>query len=71
MPILEVEIEVWCACGEGLCNETECGTNPRGHPKITVEPCERCLDRKRHEGWSAGYEQAVEDKKSEVDDAEA
>jgi hypothetical protein len=59
MPEIAVNIEVYCAkCGEGLCNQTEATrTNGRGEPSFRVDPCERCLDASRDEGYSEGYEE--------------
>ena len=53
MPSIEVDIEIYCSCGEGLCNQSSTGrTNRRGQPHFTVEPCEKCLEKAE----SAGYE---------------
>jgi len=49
MPL--IEFEVWCSCGNGLCNQT---TNVRGG--VEVEPCEKCLERAKDEGYNEGYE---------------
>ena len=48
MPYLE--FEVWCSCGNGLCNQT---TDVKGG--ISVEPCEKCLDKAHGEGYDEGY----------------
>ena len=45
-----IEFEVWCSCGNGLCNQT---TEVRGG--ICVEPCEKCLEKARDEGYDNGY----------------
>lgn len=50
MPSLE--FEVWCSCGNGLCNQTK---EVRGG--IEVEPCEKCLDEARADGHDAGYDE--------------
>lgn len=62
MPKLEaeVEFEVWCSCGAGLCRQTKAnGTS------VTVEPCESCLDTAREEGKedgdTEGYERGREE----------
>jgi len=51
-----VEFEVWCSCGNGLCNQTK---DIKGG--IEVEPCEKCLDNSygdgHDEGHKAGYEE--------------
>ena len=46
-----VEIEVWCACGNGLC-----GQSTGGIASITVEPCERCLSIRGEEEYERGYD---------------
>ena len=48
MPSLE--FEVWCSCGNGLCNQTR---DRKGG--IEVEPCEKCLEVAREEGRDEGY----------------
>jgi len=63
MPTVEVEIEVWCSCGEGLCRQTTTGrTNGRGQEYFTVEPCNKCLESAtedgKKDGWNEGYEAA-------------
>lgn len=57
MPNLDVEIEVWCSCGHGLCGQTVTGTN-RSLPTVTVEPCTRCLDKAWEQGKNEGYDEA-------------
>lgn len=54
MPELGLEFEVFCGgCGAGLCgNCTEGKTRGRGMPFITVEPCEKCLEKAKEEGRS-------------------
>lgn len=64
-PALEFEFEVWCSCGEGLCNQTENGApfsryRARG-PAITVSPCEKCLQKARDEAFEEGKEEAREE----------
>jgi len=49
MPSFEVEFEVFCSCGEGLCSQSE-GSSGRGGPRVTVEPCEKCKDAAYEEG---------------------
>ena len=55
MPELTVDIdfEVWCdKCGAGLCLNTRVEGN-----KVSVEPCERCLQEAYEEGyWKAKEE---------------
>lgn len=66
MPVLELEFEVYCSCGNGLCRQTTEGqTVGRGMSYITVAPCEKCLakgrDEGRDEGFSEGYDQGCFD----------
>lgn len=55
MPTLELEFEVYCSCGEGLCNNSREGSNKHSQ-YIEVEPCQRCLDARYEEGVDDGYE---------------
>jgi len=51
---VEVEFQVWCSCGEGLCfqsqgldegkNKIVYGVNTYG-PGVIVEPCPKCMER--------------------------
>ena len=50
MPEMEVEFEVLCECGTGLCGQTRT-SHRRGMPQVVVDPCEKCLDRARSEGY--------------------
>ena len=60
MPTFEVEFEVFCSCGEGLCSQSE-GSSGRGGPRVTVEPCEKCKDAAYEEGADKGYDQGYGD----------
>lgn len=64
MPAFEVEFEVYCSCGEGLCNQSAGGTGPRG-PSVTVEPCKKCIeldsDEARDEGYAEGHKEGHKD----------
>lgn len=53
MPSFEVEFEVFCACGAGLCNQST-GRNSRRRdtPQVEVEVCRGCRD----EAWEAGFQ---------------
>ena len=61
MPGVEVNIEIYCSCGEGICNHTVGGTDYRGNPIFTVEPCEKCLERAKEEGRDEGYNEGIKD----------
>jgi len=51
-----IEFEVWCSCGNGLCNQS---TEVKGG--ISVEPCEKCLDTAHGEGYDEGYKEATKE----------
>ena len=58
MPMVSVEIQVWCGtCGAGLCNQTTEHTG-RGGPGVDVEVCEKCVGVARDSGYNEGYEVA-------------
>lgn len=54
MPAVEitttVEIEVCCDCGEGLCRQSEGGDN-----LVIVEPCRKCIEFAKDEGYDKGF----------------
>jgi len=61
MPVLKLDFEVYCSCGNGLCNNSTEGAN-RHSQYITVEPCEKCRDKAYDEGIAEGYAQCEKDK---------
>ena len=60
MPTLEIEFEVFCSCGAGLCNNSTEGKN-RHSQYITVEPCQACLGVEYERGKEEGYEEGKEE----------
>ena len=45
MPGINVDIEIYCSCVAGLCNNTSEGrTTGRNQPFFIVEPCEKCSE---------------------------
>ena len=38
----------------GLCNQSE-GTSSRNGLYVTVDPCEKCLEKARDEGYDEGH----------------
>ena len=60
MPTFEVEFEVFCACGEGLCQQSV-GDSGRYGPRVTVELCEKCKEKIRDEGYDEGYNKGYDD----------
>jgi len=63
MPTFDVEFEVFCSCGEGLCNQSVASNTPRGL-FVTVEPCEKCKTASYDEGYDKGYADAEKEKES-------
>jgi len=60
MPEVNVEIEVYCSCGEGLCSQSTSGnTQRRNQPYITVEPCQKCLGSVEDKSYEKGYSEGV------------
>jgi hypothetical protein len=59
MPSFEVEFEVYCSCGEHLCNQSTGSSNKRG-PAVTVEPCQKCLKKEYDSGYDDGYKEGQE-----------
>lgn len=62
MPEIKIDIDIYCAtCGAGLCGGTSVST--RGsNPCFHVEPCERCLERAKDEGYHEGLAEREEEK---------
>lgn len=59
MPDININIEIYCSCGNGLCNQTSSGsTKGRGQEYFTVEPCDKCLEFAKENGYSKGYKDA-------------
>ena len=58
MPEIEVNIELFCSrCGAGICNNATAGkTKIRREPCFEIEPCQKCLQKEREEGYSDGYD---------------
>ena len=57
MPEVSIDIEVYCSCGEGLCNQST-GDSGRYGPKVTVEPCLKCQSEEYERGYEEGYKEA-------------
>lgn len=55
MPEISVEIEIWCSCGDGLCNQTTTKKNRHGDEGFIVEPCTKCIERAKTDGYEKGY----------------
>lgn len=50
----EIDLEIWCSCGSGLCRQTNVDYGTRS-VSIIVEPCEDCLEKARNEGYEDGH----------------
>ena len=53
MPTVRVDVEVWCSCGEGLCDKAS--EHPRKQGLI-VEPCKLCVEAAKEEAYKEGFE---------------
>jgi len=47
----EISFEVYCSCGNGLCRQTDVKGS-----KVYIEPCEKCLQKAKDEGYESGYD---------------
>ncbi len=67
MPELSVDFEVFCAgCGAGLCGNCTVGrTRGRQIPCVTIEPCERCIDKANNKGFEEGHDKGWTEAKAE------
>jgi hypothetical protein len=54
MPSFDVKFEVYCICGEGLCNQSTGESGKRGLC-VTMEPCKKCKQKEYDAGYSDGY----------------
>jgi hypothetical protein len=52
---IDVDFEVYCVCGNGLCNSTS-DISRGGKNKIEVDLCPLCLTEKLREAYDEGYE---------------
>jgi Zn-finger protein len=49
--MVDVDFEVFCSCGNGMCRETETReSRSRHYPQAVVEPCPKCLQAAKEEG---------------------
>lgn len=60
MPDVTINIEIYCdRCGDGLCNQsTFTTTRMRREPSFRIEPCKKCLEAAKQDGYSDGFEDA-------------
>ena len=65
MPEIITKFEVYCNCGNGLCNQTDVREDRHGNPVLHIDPCEKCLDKARDEGHEEGYDEGIADGRAE------
>jgi hypothetical protein len=47
---IDFDFEVFCKCGNGMCNSTETReSRKRGYPQIVVNPCDACIASERED----------------------
>ena len=55
-----IDFQVYCgSCGEGLCNLTT--VSDRYGVKVEVEPCPKCMESSKEDGYGEGYDKAKEE----------
>lgn len=62
MPELSVDFDVYCSCGAPLCDQTDVSQDRYG-AKLTVEPCQKCLDEARDNGFNDGWKEGTKEQK--------
>lgn len=67
MPDIEVCIEIYCSCGNGICNNTSVSSKNSGRPAFTVEPCEKCLSNADDEGYKRGHSEGYAEAREQYD----
>ena len=65
--IADVDFEVYCGkCGASLCNQSKATDSVgRRWARVTVMPCEACLEDAKSDGYSAGYGEGYNKAKGE------
>uniref|UniRef100_A0A6M3JTM4 Uncharacterized protein n=1 Tax=viral metagenome TaxID=1070528 RepID=A0A6M3JTM4_9ZZZZ len=66
MPTLELNFEVYCECGNGLCGNSTEGHN-RHSQFIVISPCEKCLNASYEQGLEEGYAECAECEKDNTE----
>ena len=51
MPEISVDIIVVCSCGNNLSSQVTVSSNYKENLIFIVEPCEKCLEKARDEGY--------------------
>lgn len=62
MPSFEVEFEIYCSCGNGLC-----GQSTTKGMKVIVEPCEECKAKEYDSGYNKGYDEGYDEGYADCD----
>lgn len=58
MAEITVEFNVYCSCGEELDTEVQdASVHNRWQTSVTVEPCEKCAQRREDVGYDKGVEE--------------
>jgi hypothetical protein len=59
---VDIDFEVFCGtCGAGLCNQTDTRKSyGRGILQVTVDACQKCMDRVRDEAYDELQSRLVE-----------
>lgn len=60
MPTLDIDFDVYCSCGNGLCAQTDVKYGHRGAISVIIEPCDKCLDKAQEAGYERGFDAALE-----------
>ena len=69
MPVIEMDLEVYCSCGAGLCNQSHQKHNKHG--SITVEPCKKCIDAAEEKAHQKGHDEGYAEGKSDYEEVAA
>lgn len=58
----EIEFEMYCTCGAGICGNAEVRySRSRNYPQVVVKPCESCMQARYDEGLADGSHDVLED----------
>ena len=70
MPGVEVNIELYCSCGAGICMNARAGEDYKGQPMFTITPCSDCIETAKEEAYSEGYDKAKDEAEVEINGME-
>lgn len=57
MPKIEIDFDVYCTCGNGICRNTEVKYMTGGGIELKVEPCEDCIKQADGKGYDRGIQE--------------